>query len=236
MASSTPSSESALASAGRVIPMRPSFSGRLLARWVWLMVQLLGRSLRWKWEDGKNPPRFAEGERVIFCFWHNRLALAVLMYERRVASRYAGRRAAALVSASRDGGLLAHALELFHVTPIRGSSSRRGAQAIRELVSAAKAGCDLAITPDGPRGPCYSIQPGTIAMAQFTGLPVVPVSYRLNWKYRLKSWDRFQIPLPLARVVVTLGEPLQVPRDADASTREQLRLELHRRMMAITSD
>lgn len=232
MASSTPSP----ASAGRVIPLLPSLGGRLLARLVWLVVHLVGRSLRWKWEDGKNPPRFDEGQRVIFCLWHNRLALALLMYERRVASRHAGRRMAALVSASRDGGLLARGLELFHVVPIRGSSSRRGAQAIRELVSAAERGCDLAITPDGPRGPCYSIQPGTIAVAQFTGLPVVPVSYRLNWKYRLKSWDRFQIPLPLARVVVTLGEPLQVPRDADATTREQFRLELHRRMMAITCD
>lgn len=232
MVSSTPSP----ASAGRVTPLLPSLSGRLLARLVWLVVHLLGRSLRWMWEDGKNPPRFDEGQRVIFCIWHNRLALALLMYERRVASRHPGRRMAALVSASRDGGLLSRGLELFHVVPIRGSSSRRGAQAIRELVSAAEAGCDLAITPDGPRGPCYSIQPGTIAVAQFTGLPVVPVSYRLNWKYRLKSWDRFQIPLPLARVVVTLGEPLQVPRDADAAMREHFRLELHRRMMTITSD
>ena len=173
---------------------------------------------------------------MIFCIWHNRLALAVLMYERRVASRYPDRHLAALVSASKDGGLLARGLELFHVVPIRGSSSRRGAQAIRELVTAAEEGCDLAITPDGPRGPCYSIQPGTIAVAQFTGLPIVPVSYRLNWKYRLNSWDRFHIPLPLARVVATLGDPLRVPRDADAETRERFREELHRRMMAITSD
>ena len=218
------------------MPSTVSSSGRILARAVWLVVHTLGRSLRWTWEDGSNPPRFDQGQRVIFCIWHNRLALALLMYERRVASRHKGRRMAALVSASRDGGLLARGLELFHVAPIRGSSSRRGAQAIRELVSAAEADCDLAITPDGPRGPCYSIQPGTIAVAQFTGLPVVPVSYRLNWKYRLKSWDRFQIPLPFARVVVTLGEPLLVPRDADAAARERLREELHRRMMAITSD
>lgn len=219
-----------------VVPSRANLPGRLLARLVWGAVHLMGLSLRWRWTESGGPQPFDHGQRVIFAIWHNRLALAMLLYHRRVASRYPGRKMAGLVSASRDGGLLARGLELFHVVPIRGSSSRRGAQAIRELVSAAEAGCDLAITPDGPRGPCYSIHPGAIAVAQLTGLPVVPVSYRLSWKYCLKSWDRFQIPLPLARVEVILGEPLQVPRAADESAREQFRQELMRRMLSITKD
>jgi len=230
------SPEKALAAKGLVVPSRADALGRVLARLVWAVVHLMGSSLRWRWVEPAGPMPFDRGQRVIFCIWHNRLALAMLLYHRRVGSRYPGRKMAGLVSASRDGGLLARGLELFHVVPIRGSSSRRGAQAIRELVTAAEAGCDLAITPDGPRGPCYSIHPGVIAMAQMTGLPVVPVSYHLSWKYRLKSWDRFQIPIPFASVEVVLGESLEIPRDLNSEAREAVRIELVRRMMLITRD
>jgi lysophospholipid acyltransferase (LPLAT)-like uncharacterized protein len=230
------SPEKALAAKGLVVPSRADGLGRVLARLVWAVVHLMGSSLRWRWVEPAGQMPFDRGQRVIFCIWHNRLALAMLLYHRRIGSRYPGRKMAGLVSASRDGGLLARGLELFHVVPIRGSSSRRGAQAIRELVTAAEAGCDLAITPDGPRGPCYSIHPGVIAMAQMTGLPVVPVSYHLSWKYRLKSWDRFQIPIPFASVEVFLGEPLEIPRELNSEAREAVRIELVRRMMSITRD
>ena len=69
----------------------------------------------------------------------------------------------------------------------------------------AERGCDLAITPDGPRGPRYVLADGVITLAQITGLPLVPVSYHLNWKVCLKSWDRFQIPLPFARCDIRVG-------------------------------
>ena len=83
---------------------------------------------------------------------------------------------AAMVSASKDGGFLASILECFGVQPVRGSSSRRGPQALLELTGWAERGYDLAITPDGPRGPRYVVQEGIIALAQVTGLPIVPAS------------------------------------------------------------
>jgi lysophospholipid acyltransferase (LPLAT)-like uncharacterized protein len=141
-----------------------------------------------------------------------------------------------MVSASRDGGLLSRVLELFGVQPVRGSSSRRGAQALREMVSWAVAGYDLAITPDGPRGPCYEVQEGVISTAQLTGLAVVPVSYYLNWKIRAKSWDRFQIPLPFTRCDVFVGKPIRVPREASDAERELLRKELERALREISRD
>ena len=104
----------------------------------------------------------------------------------------------AIVSASRDGAFLTGILEYFKVQPVRGSSSRRGPQALLELTTWAERGYDLAITPDGPRGPRYVVQDGVISLAQLTGLPIVPVSYYVNWKIRVKSWDRFQIPLPFS--------------------------------------
>jgi hypothetical protein len=143
---------------------------------------------------------------------------------------------AALVSASKDGALLARTLEWFRVQPVRGSSSRRGAQALRELTTWAERGCDLTITPDGPRGPCYQIQDGITSLAQLTGLPIVPVSLNLNWKIRLKSWDRFQIPLPFARCEVCVGKAVRVPQNASDAEREELRRQLEAELRAITRD
>ena len=110
------------------------------------------------------------------------------------------------MSASRDGAFLAAILERFGVQPVRGSSSRRGAQALLELTTWAERGYDLAITPDGPRGPRYVVQDGAMSLAQITGLPIVPVSYFLKWKIQLKSWDGFQIPLPFSICEVTAGK------------------------------
>ena len=81
-----------------------------------------------------------------------------------------------------------------------GLSSRRGPQALRELVTWAERGFDIAVTPDGPRGPRYRVQPGVISLSQLTGLPIVPVGYHLSSKVSANSWDRFQIPLPFARM------------------------------------
>ena len=119
---------------------------------------------------------------------------------------------------------------------MRGSSSRRGAQALRELVSWGERGYDLAITPDGPRGPSYNVQEGVIATAQLTGLVIVPAAYHLNWKVRLKSWDRFQFPLPFACCEVTTGPVMRVPRDATEANREELRKQLEAQMRSITRD
>src|SRR5213075_2734928 len=106
-----------------------------------------------------------------------RLALCMVAYFGYPCKRNNTAGMAALVSASKDGALLSGILEAFGVQPVRGSSSRRGAQALVELTSWAERGYDLAITPDGPRGPRYQVQPGAIALAQLTGRPLVPVSY-----------------------------------------------------------
>jgi hypothetical protein len=104
------------------------------------------------------------------------------------------------------------------------------------MVSWAERGCDLGITPDGPRGPCYKVQEGVISTAQLTGLPIVPASYHLNWKIRLKSWDRFQVPLPFARCEVSVGKIMRVPREATDAERESLRQQLEADLRQITRD
>jgi hypothetical protein len=173
---------------------------------------------------------------AIFCIWHNRLGtcIKVLNVYRRPYNGGAGM--AALVSASKDGAFLSRVLEWFRVQPVRGSSSRRGARAVLEMTTWAERGYDLTVTPDGPRGPCYTIQDGIISLSQITGLPIVPAALNLNWKISVKSWDRFQIPLPFARCDVCVGKPFRVLANATEAEREEIRRQLEAELLAITKD
>ncbi len=172
----------------------------------------------------------SDAQPVIYCLWHNRLAFSMAIWRKYLLKRQPTRRLAALVSASRDGALLARILETFGVQPVRGSTSRRGPQALLELTTLAEGGWDLAITPDGPRGPRYVVQEGVIALAQLTGMPIVAVTCHVTRKICMKSWDRFQIPLPFARCQVSFYPPVLVPREADDAEREALRAALERQL------
>jgi len=221
---------------GVIVPHRAKWHQRLAAALIYGLIRSLAGTLRFSLKDQSGLFVGEPKEAVIFAIWHNRLALSLILYRKYVRQRQASRRLAAMVSASRDGGLLARVLEWFEVQPVRGSTSRRGPQALRELTTWGERGYDLAITPDGPRGPCYQVQEGVISTAQLTGLPIVPVSYHLNWKLRPGSWDRFQLPLPFARCEVTIGEVVRVPREASETEREVLRRELEQTLSGITRD
>lgn len=220
---------------GAVVPQPLKWHQRLAATAIYALIRGVAATLRFRWEYHPEVLR-AETHPVIFAIWHNRLALALLMYRHYARQRGQAHRLAAIVSASKDGGLVARVLEHFGVEPVRGSSSRRGAQALVELKTWAGRGYDIAFTPDGPRGPCYVVQAGTISLAQLTGRPIVPVSYRLDRKVTLKSWDRFQIPLPFGRVVMKFGEPFFVPRETSETTREALRRQFEGRLRGMTED
>jgi lysophospholipid acyltransferase (LPLAT)-like uncharacterized protein len=219
-----------------VVPHRAKWQQRLAAALLYGLIRSVAATIRFHMDDRAGILGGPPAQRIIFSIWHNRLALSLIMYRRYLSKRSPERRLAAMVSASRDGGLLARILEHFGVEPVRGSSSRRGPQALRELVTWGEQGFDLAITPDGPRGPCYHVQEGVISAARLTGLPIVPVSYELNWKIRLKSWDRFQVPLPFARCRIVSGPIVRVPREATDAERESLRIKLEQTMQAITRD
>ena len=190
---------------------------------------------RVKWVD-KSRAFNGDQSPIIFCLWHNRLALSMFIWERWASKRRRASGLAALISASRDGGLLADVLDRFGVQPVRGSSSRRGAQALREATTCIENGLHVAITPDGPRGPRYKIQDGIIALAQLTGAQIVPVSAYIASKYCTKSWDKFQIPFPFSKCEIRFGETISVPREASEQEREALRQKLQSAMMALTTD
>jgi lysophospholipid acyltransferase (LPLAT)-like uncharacterized protein len=205
---------------GIVVPHEPKRSQSLLAWFVFLIERLVTASLRCRWRDRSGIVDLNPSQSVIFCLWHNRLAISMLVH------RLHRRKTAALVSASRDGALLAAVLARFGVHHVRGSSSRRGPQALLELTTRAQMGFDLAVTPDGPKGPRYVVKEGVISLAQVTGLPVIPVTCNTSLKLCLKSWDGFQIPLPFAKCDIILHKPIFVSRGASATEREERRLEL----------
>lgn len=200
-------------------PHRPRWSQRLLASCIVLLEHALMATLRVRFTDDSKLILPLGPERVIFALWHNRLAFSMACYRKFLRRQDPSRRLAALISASRDGALLACTLDKFRVHPVRGSSSRRGAQALIELTRAARQGYDIAITPDGPRGPRYQVQEGLIALAQLTGLPILPVAICYHQKIRLRSWDRFEIPLPFTRCDVRICGPIRVPKSLDPAER-----------------
>ncbi|MBI1176785.1 DUF374 domain-containing protein [bacterium] len=219
-----------------VQPFELTTGRKMLAILIFGVIRLVNFTLRWRLHDPHDVLTRTVNQPVIFCAWHNRLALALPAWRRFVLKRKPGRQIAAIASASRDGTLVAYILSRFGAQPVRGSSSRRGLHAMIELVDYAKRGCDLAITPDGPRGPLYSIQPGVVSLAQMTCLPVMPMSYTLSRKITLKSWDRFQIPLPFSRCDLHLGDLIEVPRNFRDKERAEVLERIRKSMLDLTKD
>ncbi len=138
-----------------------------------------------------------------------------------------------MISASRDGELLADAIKRFDYDVVRGSSSRLGASAILQLSQTLASGRDVVITPDGPRGPAYELGPGIVFLAQKSGAAVVPVNIEYSSCWRLKSWDRFILPRPFAKVHVIIGSPHHVELSDTPEQFEAERQRLQQAMMAL---
>lgn len=221
---------------GVIVPHAPTWKQKLAGWLVVCLVRVLAMTMRYRFEDRAGIINGTLKGPLVFCLWHNRLAFAVPIYRRFVCPRSPRGGMAAMVSASRDGGFLAGIFDIMGVEPVRGSSSRRGAQALLELAKLAQRGFDLTITPDGPRGPIYRVQDGVLALAQVTGLPVIPCAYYFHSKIRIKSWDRLQIPLPFTRCEVILEKPVAIPRELPDAEREQLRLQIEKILLQISKD
>ncbi|MDF1752092.1 MAG: lysophospholipid acyltransferase family protein [Verrucomicrobiales bacterium] len=163
-----------------------------------------------------NPP----SQQLIWCFWHNRIFAMPPAYRRYLKSRSG----AVLTSPSNDGAMIATTLKCFGVDAVRGSSSRGGIKALLSLKKWIANGFDVAITPDGPRGPRYILAPGLIMLAQKTGAAILPIRIDYSDFWRLRSWDQFQIPKPFSKITVTF-EPLQfIDPELDEAGFEEARL------------
>jgi lysophospholipid acyltransferase (LPLAT)-like uncharacterized protein len=164
-------------------------------------------------------------QRYIFAFWHEYMLIPAYHYARPDVH--------VLISQSDDGQIISEACRHLGFSVVRGSSSRGGAEAVRQLVRLAPFG-HLGVTPDGPRGPRRKIQSGVIYLASRTGLPIVAAGFGVKSAWRAKSWDRFCLPKPFTRATCVTAAPLVVPADAEGRDLVRYRQRLERDLLHVT--
>ena len=169
------------------------------------------------WQNSKN---------VIIAFWHGRLMMMPHVYR--------GRGISILVSQHRDGELIARTVRNFGIDSVRGSSTRGWLGGVKGLLNEIKKGRDIAITPDGPRGPRFNVQMGIVHLAKITGLPIIPMTFSASKKKTFKSWDAFIIPYPFSKGVFICGSPITVNHKASQEELEQTRLVLQNSLIELT--
>jgi lysophospholipid acyltransferase (LPLAT)-like uncharacterized protein len=181
-----------------------------------LFVRLLRLTLRVEHHsDREIRRREREGERFLLAFWHRHVVL--------MAFAYKGSGISVLSSKHRDGEITAQAMRYFrNIRTARGSTTRGAVGGVLTQMRWLKQGLDLAITPDGPKGPGSVAKPGAAQLASLAGVPVMPIGWAASRCWRLKSWDRMIIPKPFARVCFVYGDPFWVPRgeDIEAASKE----------------
>jgi lysophospholipid acyltransferase (LPLAT)-like uncharacterized protein len=184
-----------------ILSRRDQLLSLLVSWFAWGLVQIIGRTSRLRVHSSPGfQERVRQGLPFIYAFWHRYQML--MLYEKRGSGVHV------LVSRSRDGEFVAQALHRFGFKTVRGSSSRGGGAAFKELLDVVREGKCVAFTPDGPRGPLRSVQPGVLALATKMKIPVVPLAWAGLRTKVLDSWDKFLIPLPFGRYEVVFGEPV----------------------------
>jgi lysophospholipid acyltransferase (LPLAT)-like uncharacterized protein len=189
------------------------------------LIGLMSKTWRARWAGLENlEAARGEGGGHFITLWHGSMLVPM--------AHHKGCGWKVLVSQSSDGDTIAPTLQRFGYGVIRGSASRGGARALREMLGALREGSVLVITPDGPRGPRHSMSPGIVWMARATGYRVVPAGFVADRAWRMKSWDRFTVPKPFARVSFVYGPPISIARDATNAELEQANLDIAAAMIA----
>lgn len=207
------------------VPEPPTLGARLAARLVYhLAFVLLGATLRLRWSGGERFREVVRSRRpTILVAWHHQLFLVCWLIWKEAVLR--GLPVVVLISRSRDGTLGTEVGRLLRARVVRGSTSRGGGPALRQLTRALAAGSTVLVIPDGPRGPARECKPGVVALGELAGVPVLPLALSVDRGWRLRSWDRMVVPKPFARVRVEVGEERLLGR-LDEAGREPARLAL----------
>lgn len=173
----------------------------------YILTLLLSKTLRRR--IFKHPKYDPKGQ-YLFAFWHGKQLLPILELKHHSSKR------AVLVSASRDGELLASWLKNLGYEIVRGSSRRQNVSALAGMMRKLKEKCSLGFGIDGPIGPIYKVKPGMTHMAQKFKIPIIPVGSAFSHKWVIeKAWDKYEIPKPFSKAAFYLGEPLMIDETAD---------------------
>ena len=195
------------------------------------VLRLLGSTVRWtKKGNGEIERAWEGGQPVLMAFWHGRSIMLPFVYR--------GRGACIMNSTHRDGEIVSRVLEHFGISATRGSSTRGAVPGFLGLVRASRRGLDIALIPDGPRGPAGIAKGGAAELALATGAPLYPMAVSCSRAWRLKTWDRLMLPYPFSRMVLVVGEPLQadIASGSRGRERETMRAELERRLKLATAE
>jgi lysophospholipid acyltransferase (LPLAT)-like uncharacterized protein len=185
---------------------------------------------RWTVEGGDWTHRLTrEGRTFICAFWHGRLLMMPLAWHGLAPFHM-------LISAHRDGRIIAGAMNYFGIGTIAGSTRRGGSLALREILKRLKEGGCVGITPDGPRGPPMTVSIGIVNIARLGGVPIVPVTYATSRRRELPTWDRFHLALPFGRGVYVFGEPVEIASDLDDVGLENARRVIETRMVEMVRE
>lgn len=192
------------------------FAGSLGAYLIYIFICAIYWTMRVKIVGQDTYRSLVQNEKgVIGIFWHGRMLLMPFLYP--------GNKISILISAHRDGEIIANVMKLFGFGLVRGSSKKGGSAALREMLKVLKSGGDLGVTPDGPKGPAEVVKPGVAETARMSGKCIIPTTFCASHCIRATSWDRFMIPLPFSKVVLYAGEPL---RYVDGEDMESFRLRI----------
>jgi len=183
------------------------------------LVAALGATYRWRTEGLEHfDAILRSGRQPIMAFWHGRILPATVYFRRRGI--------VVITSENFDGEWIARLIRRFGYDTARGSTSRGGPRALAQLRREMRAGRPAAFTIDGPRGPERVAQPGAIWLASATGQPIVPFHIEAASFWSVNSWDHHQVPKPGSDVAIAIGDPMDVPPEADEATIERCRLDL----------
>jgi len=171
------------------------------------------------------------GKNYVVAFWHGSMFIGWFLH------RPEGNGVvSALVSQSNDGEFLSSILERWNYMMIRGSSHIGGKEAMQLMVNEVAKGSALAITPDGPRGPRHEMKMGAVRVAQKTGVPLILVGIAVKKKKHLRSWDKFEVPLPFSSVAVQYSEPIAVSKSLDGESLDAFKLEMQKKLNSLTEE
>jgi lysophospholipid acyltransferase (LPLAT)-like uncharacterized protein len=201
-------------------PFKKRFLIRAADLAFFLLIKLIGRTIRWQvegWQNWETATR--DGQVPIYTFWHNRVFLSTYFWQKR--------RIVVMTSQSFDGEYIARFIQRFGYGAARGSSTRGAVGAIIEMTRLMRAGLSTAFTIDGPKGPRYVAKMGAVLLAKKTGQPILPftITAQRFWEAK-RSWDGFQVPLPFSRARVDIAPPIYVSADANDDGLETKRDEL----------
>ena len=199
---------------------------RLISALGFPIIAALGSTFRWRAEGIEHYQKVVDsGRQPIMAFWHGRILPATVYFRKRGI--------VVITSENFDGEWIAGIIERFGYGTARGSTSRGAVKALVRLKRDMAAGKPAAFTLDGPRGPARVAQPGAVWLAKATGNPIVPFHIESDRHWTARSWDRTQIPKPWSNVSIAIGEPLEVPSNADEGALERARLNLEARLKVL---